>query len=159
MRRGFEDETYPDGLVETAADNVQFVELQACDRPCVPKERTMRLARAHYVRSRLLYESPRRMKHQLTVPHPHRSVTTPTHESVAPELYGSDEILVQLPRAVSIWWRWHCESSCGGRGTGEQMGGKSIAGRRGRWMRYCPKDIHGHDALPGSEVPLSHSLV
>ena len=48
---------------------------------------------------------------------------------------------------------------CGGRGTGEQMGGKSIARRRGRWMRYCPKDIHGHDALPGSEVPLSHSLV
>lgn len=97
--------------------------------------------------------------HRLTVPHPDCAVTASAHKGVAPELHSADKVLVHFPCAVSVGRRRDREATRGSRSTGEEVSGKSIARRR-RWrMRDCPKNVHGHDTLPGGEVPLSHSLV
>jgi hypothetical protein len=125
-----QEQTHPYGFVQTSAHDVELVKLEASHGTSVPQKRPMGLARAH-------------------VPHPHRAVPTPAHERVLPRLHGPDKVLVELPASVRVRGCRHRERACDGKC------GHVPRGNGGRWMRYRPKDVHRHHALPRREVPLT----
>jgi hypothetical protein len=122
--------TYPNGLVQTSADDVDLVKLETSHRPRVSQERAVGLTGAH-------------------IPHPHRAVPAPTYERILPRLHRPDKILVELPASIGVWWRRHCESARGGCGT------RQVSSGHRRRMGDGPEDVHRHHTLPGREVPLA----